>query len=55
VGLAAAIQQATGVQAQIEPGKPGQFDVIADGKLIFSKHKENRFPEHDEVLRALRG
>jgi selT/selW/selH-like putative selenoprotein len=55
VGLAAAIKQATNADAHLEPGKPGQFDVIADGKLLFSKHKEQRFPEHDEVLRALRG
>jgi selT/selW/selH-like putative selenoprotein len=34
-------------------GTPGQFDVIVDGKLIFSKHKEGRFPEEEEVLRAL--
>jgi selT/selW/selH-like putative selenoprotein len=37
------------------PGKPGQFDVIADGRLIFSKHKEGRFPDHAEVIAALRG
>jgi predicted Rdx family selenoprotein len=29
------------------------FDVVADGKLVFSKHNEGRFPEPDEVLRAL--
>lgn len=39
----------------IEPGKPGQFDVIIDGKLIFSKHKEGRFPEEEEILRQLPG
>lgn len=39
----------------IEPGKVGQFDVDVDGKLIFSKHKESRFPDHDEIVRALRG
>jgi selT/selW/selH-like putative selenoprotein len=32
------------------PGKVGQFDVIVDGDVIFSKAKEMRFPEHDEVL-----
>jgi hypothetical protein len=31
------------------------FDVAADGKLIFSKHKTHRFPEDAEILRALRG
>jgi selT/selW/selH-like putative selenoprotein len=39
----------------IEPGATGQFDVSADGRLIFSKHKEGRFPEDDEILLALHG
>lgn len=30
------------------------FDVVADGDLIFSKHTEERFPEHDEIIAALR-
>lgn len=29
------------------------FDVLADGKVVFSKHKEGRFPEVDEVLKTL--
>jgi hypothetical protein len=29
--------------------------VIADGRLVFSKQTEGRFPEHDEILAALRG
>jgi hypothetical protein len=28
--------------------------VIADGQLIFSKEQQGRFPEHDEILSALR-
>jgi len=35
-------------------GGRGQFDVVADGELIFSKQKEQRFPEPDEVIGALR-
>ncbi len=31
-------------------GKVGQFDVLQDGALLFSKAKEGRFPEHAEVL-----
>jgi hypothetical protein len=27
--------------------------VVADGRLVFSKQKEGRFPEHDEILAAL--
>ncbi len=39
----------------IEPGGRGQFDVEADGKLLFSKHKEDRFPENGEIVSALKG
>jgi len=35
-------------------GARGQFDVVADGELIFSKQKEQRFPEPDEIIGALR-
>jgi predicted Rdx family selenoprotein len=39
-------------EAEIEEGAKGQYDVLADGELIFSKQQEGRFPERDEV-RAL--
>jgi hypothetical protein len=28
--------------------------VVADGRLVFSKEQQGRFPEHDEILAALR-
>jgi len=28
--------------------------VIADGQLVFSKQQQGRFPEHDEIVTALR-
>jgi len=28
--------------------------VLADGRLLFSKQREGRFPEHEEVLALLR-
>jgi selT/selW/selH-like putative selenoprotein len=37
----------------ISPGTVGQFDVIVDGRVIFSKHKVGRFPEEGEVLADL--
>jgi selT/selW/selH-like putative selenoprotein len=43
------------VDASIESGNQGQFDVIVDGKVIFSKEKTGRFPETDEILRDLSG
>ena len=35
------------------PGRKSQFDVLADGRLIFSKQAEGRFPEPDEILKEL--
>jgi predicted Rdx family selenoprotein len=34
-------------------GQKSQFDVIAEGKLVFSKQREGRFPEEDEISREL--
>jgi len=29
------------------------FDVLVDGELLFSKQREGRYPEHDEIIAAL--
>jgi predicted Rdx family selenoprotein len=42
----------TGHEASIEEGAKGQYDVLADGALVFSKQQVGRFPEHAEI-RAL--
>jgi predicted Rdx family selenoprotein len=34
-------------------GAKSQFDVFADGNLVFSKQREGRFPEPAEILAAL--
>ena len=34
----------------IAPGARGAFEVIVDGRKVFSKLDEHRFPEVDEVL-----
>lgn len=43
-----------GVQATLTPGGRGVFDVIVDGKLLFSKHREGEFPDEDELIEELR-
>jgi selT/selW/selH-like putative selenoprotein len=43
----------TGNSATITPGSTGQFDVVADGRLLFSKHAEGRFPELAEIVAKL--
>jgi selT/selW/selH-like putative selenoprotein len=45
---------AAGFEAEALPGSRGQYDVIADGRLVFSKADSGRFPEPGEV-RALLG
>jgi len=34
-------------------GKGGVFDVVADGRLIYSKKETGRFPTHEEILSQL--
>lgn len=48
------MKRETGVEPELIKGDNGVFDVEVDGKLLFSKHKEGRFPEHEEVLAKLR-
>ena len=33
-----------GFDAAIQPGRSGQFDVLSDGDLVFSKQQVHRFP-----------
>jgi hypothetical protein len=52
VGLAQELE-AAGHTAKAVPGAKSQFDVVADGELVFSKQQEHRYPEADEILAAL--
>lgn len=51
--LAAELSDETDHEATIEEGSKGQFDVLADGKLIFSKQQEGRFPGGAEIAELL--
>jgi selT/selW/selH-like putative selenoprotein len=42
-----------GIESTDIPGEKGQFDVLRDGELVYSKHETGRFPEHDEVAELL--
>ena len=44
---------ANGVPASIAEGLKSQFDVFADGELVFSKQQTGRFPEETEILELL--
>jgi predicted Rdx family selenoprotein len=44
------LNEKTAHEAEVVSGEKSQFDVVADGSLIFSKQQERRFPEADEIL-----
>lgn len=41
---------ANGIEASIVAGENSQFDVLRDGEMLYSKQREGRFPEEDEIL-----
>jgi predicted Rdx family selenoprotein len=45
--------KAGGFDADAIKGAKSQYDVIADGQLVFSKQQQGRFPEPSEILSAL--
>jgi predicted Rdx family selenoprotein len=47
------VLQASGHDASAVEGAKSQYDVVADGELVFSKQQEGRFPEEDEVVALL--
>ena len=51
--MAAEIKDKHGIDSELVPGHNGIFDVHVDGDLIFSRHEEARFPEHQEILEAI--
>ena len=42
-----------GHDAAAVEGAKSQYDVVADGNLVFSKQREGRFPEEAEVVALL--
>jgi predicted Rdx family selenoprotein len=44
-----------GIEGRATPGGRGQFDVIRDGELVFSKHEVGRFPGEGEIQRLVVG
>jgi hypothetical protein len=47
------LNERTSNEASAVSGEKSQFDVVADGRVVFSKQQEGRFPEAEEIIRAL--
>ena len=46
------LQQALGVNAEIEVGAPGTFIVKVDGEVVAKKERD--FPSEDAIVQAVR-
>jgi selT/selW/selH-like putative selenoprotein len=42
------------IDAELIKGSKGIFDVAANGKVIFSKYAEGRYPKEAEIVQTLR-
>ena len=38
---------------QLQPFSDGRFEVLLDGRTVFSKRETHRFPEYREIRAAL--
>jgi predicted Rdx family selenoprotein len=47
------LNEQTPHEAEVVSGQKSQFDVVADGNLIFSKQQQGRFPEPQEIIAGL--
>ena len=54
MGLAEELKRELGVEPKLVKGSNGVLDVLADGKLVFSKHRDGRFPAPGELAKAIR-
>ena len=52
--MAAELKKNLGADTTLTPGSSGVFDVIVDGKTVFSKKQVGRFPNDGEVLEMLK-
>jgi selT/selW/selH-like putative selenoprotein len=48
------LKKELGADVELIKGRGGIFDVVTEGKLVYSKHATGRFPEENEVVEAIR-
>lgn len=53
-GLANELYQEFKVKSSVIPGSEGIFDVVVDGKYVFSRAETKRFPQPGEIAKKLR-
>jgi selenoprotein W-related protein len=43
------------IEVELIAGSGGIFDISADGRLVFSRKKQGRFPNPGEIVKLLGG
>ncbi len=54
MSLAQEIKRELGTEPELVKGDNGVLDVVVDGKLVFSKHRDGGYPAPGELAKALR-
>ena len=52
--MADALKKKYGANVELIEGGGGVFDVRVNGTQVLDKHDVGRFPEHDEIIAAIR-
>ena len=52
--MADELRGAFGIESDLVEGTRGIFDVYVDDRMVFSKHREQRFPAPGEVVKLVR-
>jgi len=53
--LADRLRVEMGAAVSVVQGHKGDFEVLLDGRMIYSKQAERRIPSADQILALLRG
>lgn len=48
------MQKELGAEIELVAGSNGIFDVAVDGRMVFSKFEQGRFPQSDELINLIR-
>jgi selenoprotein W-related protein len=52
--LAAELKKKLGMDSELVASGGGVFEISVDGKLVFSKQSQGRFPDDGEVVKLLK-
>lgn len=53
--MAAELKEKLGLDCELIASHGGVFEISVNGKLVFSKQSQGRFPDDGEVVKLLKG